>query len=418
MKIFGINIGNNNESKDVQNVTTSIPNRAKVKSQVVKIDLGRANQDVGKWRNATKVAESVTNPNRVQLYTIYKDVVLDGHLSSLMRTIKLKVKAGDFFIKDSNGETDDELTKRINQPWFDRYLEYFIESVFYGHSLIQIGGIVDDKFVDLELVQRENVIPEFGVVKRNTSDAIEDGIPYREPPFSDWLIECGTKDGFGLLHKATPLCLWKKGVFGAWSQYAELFGMPVRIGRTDILNPDLKQNMEKMLSEMSSSQWAVLDTDDNLEFKADQRYDAFRVYNEYIERINSELSKLILGQTGTTDEKTHVGSANVHADVLSAYTTALKNEIEVHFNNVMIPKMKMFGMIPDNVSGCWDKSEKIGLDKEFEMTKEFLKYFDVSPEWINDKFGVPVEEKQQPGFTGTGESAMPDVENLYKDIFK
>ena len=64
-----------------------------------------------------------------------------------------------------------------------------------------------------------------------------------------------------------------------------------------------KTKYGKNVVEMSSSQWAVLDTDDNLEFKADQRYDAFRVYNEYIERINSELSKLILGQTEQPTKK-------------------------------------------------------------------------------------------------------------------
>ena len=244
MKIFGINIGSTAKAEEVQNVTTKVPNRAKVKSQVVKRELTRANQNVLKWRNATAQAESDVNPTRVELYRIYKDVVLDSHLSSLARTIDLKVKAGDFFIKDKDGEKSEDLTKKIKQQWFTDYLTFYIESIFYGHSLIQIGGIKDDKFVDMELIERENVVPEAGVVKRNVYDSVDAGIPYREKPFSTWLIECGTNGNLGLLHKATPLVLWKKGVFGAWSQYAELFGMPVRIGRTDIRDPDLKKNME------------------------------------------------------------------------------------------------------------------------------------------------------------------------------
>lgn len=417
MKILGFEIGGNKGS-EVDNVTKPIKDRVKVSTKVVKRELTQANQDVGKWRSASLVARSVTNPSRVQLHEIYRDVVLDSHLSSLYRTIKLKSTSGEFMICNADGTENEELTAKINVKWFREYMDHFVDSMFWGHSLIQLGGIENDEFIDLELINRDNVIPEFGMVKKQIGDDIAKGIPFRESPFREWVIEIGKPDDLGLLHKATPLVLWKKGVFGAWSHYAEMFGQPVRIGKTDILDPVMKTNMENMLKNMGGSHYAVLHPDDLIEFVNDNRYDAFRVYDQLIERINGELSKLILGQTGTTDEKTHVGSAGVHADVLTSYVYATKQAMATHFNKYVLPLMQYHGMIPNGVVGKWDNSEKMTTDQQFDMVSELLKHYTIPAEWINEKFNIPVEEKQQPTFEQSDDTVIPDVDNLYNGLIK
>lgn len=416
MKIFGIEIGGK-KGDDIVDVSKKPAEQLKVLKKVLKRELTRSSQDVGKWRSATTVAESEINPQRVELYRIYKDVTLDAHLSSLMNTIKLQVTSGEFMLCGSDGVVNDEQTEKLKHPWFRQYLEYYVDSLFYGHSLIQINEIKDDAF-DLELVPREHVVPEHGIVKRNAWSHATDGVEYRMEPWSKWLIEIGDNDDFGLLHKATPLVLWKKGVFGAWSHYAELFGMPIRVGKTDILNPANRANMESMLENMGSASYAVLNTDDMVEFIATSSTDAFKVYNELIDRVNSELSKLILGQTGTTDEKSFVGSANVHADILSVYITSIKNEIRDHINHHVLKLMEFHGMVPSGLYGKWDNSEKQSMDEKFKMTMDLLKHYNIAPEWINDEFNIPVEKAEPQQFQGDAETVIPDVENLYKGTIK
>lgn len=401
----------------VDNVSKPIPQRAKVVSQIVKREITRSNQNIKKWRTATIQAESIINPNRAELLTIYKDVVLDAHLTSLMNTIKLKIQSGECYICNPDGTENDELSDRFRDQWFRQYLGYFADAIFYGHSLIQLGGIQNDVFVDLELVPRENVVPELGIVKSESWAYATDGTDFRAEPWSDWLIEIGQKNDLGLLHKATPLVLWKKGVLGAWSQYAELFGMPLRIGKTDILNPTNRANMEKMLENMGSASYGVFNSDDMIEFIEQTQSDAFNVYDKLIDRVNSELSKLILGQTGTTDEKSFTGSANVHAEILGDYISAIKQQITDHVHAVIIPKMKAFGMLPNTkIFFKWDNDEQISIDEHFNITKELLKYYNVSPEWIAETFNVPVESKQ--AITPIDGSVIPDVANLYRDALK
>ena len=416
MKIFGIEIGGN-KGNDIVDVSKKPAEQLKVIKKVMKRELTRSSQDVGKWRSATITAESEINPQRVELLRIYKDVTLDAHLSSLMNTIKLQVTSGEFMLCGSDGVVNDEQTEKLKHPWFREYLEHYVDSLFYGHSLIQINEIKDDAF-DLELIPREHVVPEHGIVKRNAWSHSTDGVEYRNEPWINWLIEIGDKNDFGLLHKATPLVLWKKGVFGAWSHYAELFGMPIRVGKTDILNPENRANMESMLENMGSASYAVLNTDDMVEFIASSSTDAYKVYNELIDRVNSELSKLIMGQTGTTDEKSFVGSANVHADILSVYITSIKNEIRDHINHHVLKLMEFHGMVPSGLYGKWDNSEKQSMDEKFKMTMDLLKHYNIAPEWINDEFNIPVEKTDPQQFQGDAETVIPDVENLYKGTIK
>lgn len=421
MKILGINFGKP-EIKDVENVSKPVPTGQNLKQKVVvERELTRSAQNVAKWRNATITAESMINPNRTELLRIYKDVVLDAHLSSLIQTIKLKVTSGDFDLCNADGTENEDATRILNSEWFTFYLETFVDSLFYGHSLIQLGGVKNDRFIDFEIVPREHVRPEFGMVTPDQWTYASQGVNYREVPYSDWLIEIGNKYDLGLLHKATPLVLWKKGVLASWSHFAELFGMPMRVGKTNILDPNMKQNMEKMLANMSSASYCVLNTEDMIELVERSSTDSYQVFDAFIDRLNSEMSKLILGQTGTTDEKSFVGSAQIHSDILATYITAIKSKIENHVTSVIIPKMDMFGMLPaKGLKFKWDNEESVSLINKFDFTKELLKYYKIPAEWINEEFSIPVEDgvatTTTAGTPPANGSIIPELENLYKGL--
>ena len=409
---------NRSNIEDVKNVVKETPTRARVNEKVVVREFSRVNQNVAKWRLAVITAEGVLNPRRTELYNIYKDVVLDSHLTALMNTLKLKVTGSKFWIVDKEGEENEELSKALRSAWFQKYMETFVDSMFYGHSLIQIGGIEGKKFVNLELIPRENVVPEHGIVKSSVYDHATSGTAYREKPYETWLIEIGEKNDLGILSKAAPLVLWKKGIFGAWSHFAELFGMPVRVGKTDILNPESKINMENMLKNMTSASYAVIGNDDILEFVQSTQTDSYQVYSEMILILNSELSKLVLNQTGTTDEKAFTGSANVHLDILNQTVTAIKTKLERHFMDSVLPKMIYLGLFPDDGSYFkWDDSEQISKVQQFDMVDKLLKNgYKIDPEWIEETFNIPVNEEEIDTEKNDDGTVIQSVENLYKGL--
>ncbi|MFK5282397.1 hypothetical protein ACI3PL_22835, partial [Lacticaseibacillus paracasei] len=87
-------------------------------------------------------------------------------------------------------------------------------------------------------------------------------VDYTELPYSDWCIGVGQKRDLGLLLKITPLVIWKKNALGAWAEFIEKFGSPIRIGKTDSNDLQSVNNMENMLKNMGVASWGLFKTDD------------------------------------------------------------------------------------------------------------------------------------------------------------
>ena len=75
--------------------------------------------------------------------------------------------------------------------------------------------------------------------------------------------------------------------------------MPVRIGKTIVGIPGEHSKIERMLNEMGAAAWGLFPEGTEIEIKETSRGDAFNVYDQRINRANSEISKGILNQTMT-----------------------------------------------------------------------------------------------------------------------
>lgn len=344
-------------------------------------------KNIQDWKDASDIAESHSNPNRVQLMEIFKRITLDAHLHAVMTVIKSRISSIDAFIVDQNGEPLDVDLSSIK--WFRDLLNYAIESKFYGYSLCELMPYEND--ATTTLVPRHHVVPSKRIVRPYPySDA--GAISVDDPMYSKTLIlfdDCT----LGLLHKVAPLILMKSGVLSAWSEYAELFGMPIRIGRTDIRNPQSYKNMSNMLVEMGSASSAVLDKDDLIEFIETSKGDAFNVYDRLIANIDAQVSKMFLGQTGTTDEKAYSGSANVHSQVLDAIISSYLKEIESMINKEAMPKILSQGLLLNGTFKFMQSKEMTNEEKLLAVEK-LAPHFTIPTEWISEQIGVPVEEKK------------------------
>jgi len=408
--------------KDVENVDKAQPKSSRITTRIVNRQLQRQKQDIQKFLNAVQSAENVLNPDRTELIRSYKDVVLDSHLAAALSTVRLKVQGAKYILVDSEGQKDEDETKKIQTRWFREFAGYAIDAEFWGHSLIQLGAIKNDAFTSVQLVPREYVIPEKQLVKTNLF-VRNSGQNYTVAPYKNWLVEVNGCD-LGLLHKAAFWALWKKNIVASWSEFSEIFGAPVRIGRTDINNPDNLKNIDRYLKEMGSAAYAVLDREDEIEFLETTRGDAYNVYNEFIERANSEMSKLILGQTGTTDEKSFTGAANVHAGIFDMRSMFFIQFVADIFNEKLYSLMQLHGMIKPGLKMTIEQGEKTTETEKQNFVIQLLNSYDIAPEWINQEFNIPVEEMASAPQTGGDMSGvenkittvMHDVDKLYNEV--
>jgi len=402
----------------VQNIDQKLPRKVNIIDQIVYNQLLQTRKDISDWVSAVNQAKSPYNPDRTDLIDVYRDISIDGHLSGIITSIKNKVKAKPYMIVDQSGNEDKDKTKLFNQEWFVNFIEWSIDSMFYGYSLIQISDIKNDTFRKLELIPREYVIPEKQLVKRNLyAGTIDDGIYYSQPPYDRWTIFLGNND-LGLLHKVVPHAIAKKNLLISCWDNAELFGMPIRIVYTDITDEDRRRNAELMLKKMGKLASGVLDSSDKIDFQERNSSDAYNVFLQPYETSNKEMSKALGGQTGIFDEKSFVGSAEVHERLFDDYISSYCLSIEFQINNILIPKMLIHRIPLDGYMFKWKSVERLSTKEKVEIIKNLAPFVKFDDGFIEEYTGLKCEQKTSENTTvipDNTQSIMRDVMNYYND---
>jgi len=361
-------------------------------------------KDIKTWRNAWEAAARPDNPNRVALYDVYTDVVVDLHLTGCIRQRSDMVLNKSFKIVSKKDRKENrEVTELFEAGWFKRFLELSLESNYYGYSLIQFNDIITDgtmRFESVELVPRKNVVSEFGVIIKNVyDDPKRQGYSYLEGDLARWCIGVGEKRNLGLLLKLAPQSLAKKNMLAYWDVFGEIFGMPIRVARTGSRDPKDRASIEKMMQLMGASGWAVLPEGTEIEIKETTRGDAFNVYDKRIERCNSEIAKGILGQTMTTDNGGSLAQSEVHLEVLKNIIYKDADFLRDVVNWELMPFMAMHGFPVQDLRFDWDESVDWTPEQQLKIEQMILGSYDIDPKYFAEKYNIPVTGAKSPLLT-------------------
>ena len=361
-------------------------------SQAYPVQVQRVRQDIGKWREALNRAEAVFYPDRTQLYNAYADTLLDAHLTSVIATRKINVLGKPFQVVDGTGQENPKLTKLLRRPWFRQACELALDSKFWGHSLMEFDTPTDGEFHRVSLIDRQYVFPEAGLVR--TMPGMITGTDYRhDPQFAPWVLEVGGRRELGLLLKATPWVVWKLLVVGAWADFVEMFGTPYR-ALTGDFDETLLAKYNQMMADMGQAAYGIFPAGADFKFVTPAAGND-KVYDSYIERANSEMSKLILGQTMTTDSGSSRSQGEVHERVADAYERDDAAWLSEWVNEELLPFLLLHGYPLAGYEFRFDESESLGKEAQFQIVQGIMQYssYNVSQQYLEDTFGVKLEEK-------------------------
>lgn len=409
MNIFGKHI----PFTKIENASKKLEANTDVRTHIAPIQaqIYRISQDIGKWRSALMMAENIYNPNRYNLLQTYNDVILDGHVTACIQQRKNLTLCRNYKVVDKAGNENEQLSEMLESKWFRDFLDLSLDSIFWGYSLIQFDSLLNDNFKDVNLVPRQFVKPEFSIVVKNWGDMV--GINYTEAPYNEFCIGVGNNKDLGLLNKIAPLAIWKKNAIGAWAQHQEIFGSPIRIGKTSSRDKTTTDRMDAMLANMGVASWGRFDSSDIIELIESNKSDAYMVFDMLIERCNSDIAKLVLGQTGTTDSKSFVGSAEVHERILKQYGENDEHLIENILNYQLIPMLEGLGI---KFNGCKIESvedDELTLVERSKIDIELLKSYDIPEDYILKVYGTPVVKKVMPIDNG-----IKAVQNKLNEYYK
>lgn len=391
MRIGNFNLASARDRKRIQSMTVELKLQADALTQ----------KDMRSWRQAWQTAIDIENPRRGRLYDIYRDVEVDLHLGGCVDQRKGFVEKKSFKLVDAKGKQDDVATQLLEAAWFKDMIGYILDSRYWGHSLIQLGDIItvdgEMRYTGIEVVNRKHVIQEYGVIIREQGDEWQTGIPYREGPMADWVIEAGKPKDLGLYLKAATQTIPKKNMLAYWDQFGEIFGMPIRIAKTSSRDPKDRSQIENMLSSMGAAAWGLFQDGTDIDIKETTRGDAFNVYDKRIDRANSELSKGILNQTMTIDNGSSLSQSEVHLEVFENVVEKDADLVKDIVNDQLLPRMAKHGFPVKGLHFEWDNSIDYTPEQQLEYEKMILDRFEVDPKYLIDKYGVPITGvKKQP----------------------
>ncbi len=346
-------------------------------------------QDVKKWRLAWQQALFITNPKRLQLHDIYRDILIDNHLHGAIQNRQLQLLKQQFKIIDRDtGEPNDDAHELLRVAWFRKFIGLSQESKFFGHSLIQFGNLFNGQFKDVELINRRHVIPEKHLFVRNPTDT--GGFDYLERPWCLWTIPVGGKDDLGLLLKVAPQAIAKKNMTAFWDSFGEIFGIPIRIAKTMTKDTKERDAAEQMLKKMGSKAFAVLPPGTELSLVESKQTDSYKVFDMRIQRANSEMSKAILGQTMTMDDGSSRAQAEVHEHVAEDVIQADMEWMRDLINDTLFPFLITHGYQLEGLRFEWDQTKEIPLDQQLEIDQFLLNNFTIEQSYFEEKYNVPL----------------------------
>ena len=342
--------------------------------------------DIADYTEAVRTAENVDFPRRYKLYDLYSDILMDTHLSSVIEKRRNALIRSELVFYGHDGTPDEKVMEQIRSPWFNRLLCDILDSRFWGFSLCQFFKKGD--WVDYTLVPRKHADPVRRLILRQQTDIT--GTSWDE--YHD-LLFVGTPDDLGLLAKAAPWVIYKRNTTGDWSQFSEVFGMPIQEYTYDTDDDDSRERAIADAAKAGSLAVFVHGRDTSLNLiEAGNKTGSADVYERFCERCNSEISKLILGNTLTTEssENGTQSLGTVHKKVEDNVTIADRRYVLDVLNYEMSDILGAFGI--KTSGGRFDYPEKKDTDTtaKANILVQLRRDFDlpVDDDYLYEEFGI------------------------------
>ena len=308
-------------------------------------------REINDWQQARMTRESIDNPRTHMLQRLYKDAMLDTHLSAMVESRILRIQNKRWVITDEAGVSNPDKTDLITRKWFGDVVRLVMESIMYEYSLIHLYK-EDGEIKAVRNVPRGHVLPEPQLVIKHVYDTT--GLDYTA--FPDDLLFAKMYDGRGLLEKAAPLCILKRHSWASWDEFEQIFGMPIRIAKIGSTSDKVKDEVASWLDQMGTASYGVFPQFAEIDIKEANNRDAFNVFMKKIETVDSQNSILINGQTMTSMDGSSYSQAEVHQKTQDEISEADLKNVLYWLNDTLLPVMRRMGYkIADN--------ERIGVER-------------------------------------------------------
>jgi phage gp29-like protein len=252
----------------------------------------------------------------------------DPHYAAVLGTRKRAVSGLPVTVeaasKDARDEELAEVVRGLTEaPEFGDMMDDLLDAIGKGFSVVEpIWQLIDGKFQPKAYEYRDPRWFQFDKVTGKRLQLRSEGAEGAElPPGRLVVHQPRLKSGLpirgGVARLVAVSYMCKAFSLKDWMRYAELFGMPLRIGRYGPgAKPDDIAVLRRAVSQLAADAAAILPDGMKIEFEEiANAAGGAELFERLAEWLDKQISKAVLGQTMTTDDGSSQSQANVHNEV-------------------------------------------------------------------------------------------------------
>ncbi|WP_178860804.1 DUF935 domain-containing protein [Thiomicrorhabdus cannonii] len=203
------------------------------------------------------------------------------------------------------------------------------------------------------------------------------------------------RGGLARLAAATYMC--KQYSITDWMAFAEVFGMPIRIGKhgNNATEDDIR-TLINAVANIGTDAAAVIPESMSIDFVDGRKSGSNDTFERLAKYLDKQISKAVLGQTMTTDDGSSQAQANVHNDVRIDILESDLKQLESTINRDLIkPFVDLnFGVQEDYPRVVWQMPESEDIDTLVNALEKLVPLgLKVEASVIRDKLGLPDPDK-------------------------
>jgi len=341
--------------------------------------------DISNYKSAIIAAKGRYIQERTTIYDIYQNALdFDSHLKAIIerRLLAASGRQLEYYLNDEPSEQAKDV---INSPRFQRFIEELLMVKFWGFGLFEVetGG----QWFDYETIPIKHIDPYEKMVRKLQYSVSKDDKSFENVPD---VVFVGNGDDFGLLQQLSLIAMYKRAALGDWSQYTQLAGTNFRVAkfRGSLPNPSERKKIVEIINNVGSGTLQLPD-DIDVETSNQTSSSQNQLFENWVGYLDDQMTKLVLGQTMTTEAGSSRSQAEVHertqGDIFTADSQYILNLLNFSFYEIFIK----LGL---PVGGKWGF---VQIDNQLEMIEQDLKLkelINIEPSYLYEKYGVPMPE--------------------------